>query len=93
MAQFAKIINGTVIEIIIAQPEFFDTFEDPIPGEWVETSIGYIHDEENKIFYSTQPFPSWSLNQTTGLWEPPVVYPTDEKSYMWDETTVSWKKV
>ena len=31
-----------------------------------------------------------TLNETTCLWEPPVVYPSDDKMYTWDEDTTSW---
>jgi hypothetical protein len=43
-------------------------------------------------FAAPQPFPSWSMNQTSYLWESPVPYPTDGDMYTWDEVTTSWKK-
>jgi hypothetical protein len=38
MAHFAKVENGTVTQVIVAEPEFFDTFVDTTPGEWIKTS-------------------------------------------------------
>lgn len=38
MAHFAKVENGTVTQVIVAEPEFFDTFVDTTPGEWIQTS-------------------------------------------------------
>jgi hypothetical protein len=38
MAHFAKVENGIVTKVIVAEPEFFDTFVDDSPGEWVQTS-------------------------------------------------------
>ena len=38
MAHFAKVVNGTVTNVIVAEPEFFDTFIDDSPGEWIQTS-------------------------------------------------------
>ena len=38
MAHFAKVDQGKVIQIIVAEPEFFDTFVDSSPGEWIQTS-------------------------------------------------------
>lgn len=38
MAHFAKIINGVVTQIIVAEPEFFTTFVDTSPGKWIQTS-------------------------------------------------------
>ena len=42
------------------------------------------------VFYAPQPYPSWTLNTSTFLWEAPVPYPTDGKNYYWDEATLSW---
>lgn len=38
MAHFAKVLNGEVINVIVAEPEFFDTFVDTSPGQWIQTS-------------------------------------------------------
>jgi hypothetical protein len=117
MAHFAKVLNGTVINVIVAEPEFFNTFIDSSPGQWLQTSyntrgnvhygengqpdggialranyagIGYTYDAANDVFYAPQPFPSWVLNQTSWLWEPPVPHPKDGKTYFWDESKLNW---
>ena len=38
MSHFAKVLNGIVTQVIVAEPEFFDTFVDSSPGEWIQTS-------------------------------------------------------
>ena len=38
MAHYAKVLNGKVIKVIVAEKEFFDSFVDDSPGEWVQTS-------------------------------------------------------
>jgi hypothetical protein len=38
MAHFAKIVDGKVLQVIVAEPEFFDTFVDSSPGTWLQTS-------------------------------------------------------
>lgn len=38
MSHFAKIVNGIVTQVIVAEPEFFDTFVDSSPGQWIQTS-------------------------------------------------------
>lgn len=46
MAHFAKVSNGVVVEVIVAEPEFFDTFVDTSAGEWLQTSYntrGGVH--------------------------------------------------
>jgi hypothetical protein len=53
MAHFAKVFNGIVTNVIVAEPEFFETFVDNSPGEWVQTSYntsGGIHyNSETKL--------------------------------------------
>lgn len=39
-----------------------------------------------------KPYPSWVGGIDTMSWQPPVPYPQDDKSYYWDEPTVSWKE-
>lgn len=51
--------------------------------------IGYTYDVAKDAFIPPQPFPSWTLNESTCLWEPPVPRP-DNADYVWDEQTVSW---
>ena len=60
----------------------------PLRGNYA--GIGYTYDEEYDVFYAPQPYPSWVLNHTTWLWEPPVPYPNNGQPYNWDETTKSW---
>lgn len=51
---------------------------------------GFIYDENNDVFYYPQPYPSWTLNQSTWLWEAPIPYPDDNNLYIWNESTQSW---
>ena len=46
MAHYAKVLNKIVQQIIVAEPEFFHTFVDSSPGEWIQTSYntrGGVH--------------------------------------------------
>lgn len=52
--------------------------------------IGYRYDDQLDAFIPPPPFPSWVLNEDTCLWEPPIPYPTDGNSYVWDETSQHW---
>jgi hypothetical protein len=38
MAHFAKVVDGKVTQVIVAEAEFFQTFVDSSPGEWIQTS-------------------------------------------------------
>ena len=54
---------------------------------------GYTYDEDRDAFIAPQPFPSWTLNETTCLWEAPVIKPDDGKIYVWNEETTSWEEI
>jgi hypothetical protein len=46
MSHFAKCLDGKVIQVIVAEPEFFNTFVDSSPGQWLQTSYntrGGVH--------------------------------------------------
>ena len=46
MSHYAKCLGGKVIQVIVAEPEFFDTFVDSSPGSWIQTSYntrGGVH--------------------------------------------------
>ena len=111
MSHYAKVLNGIVQQVIVAEADFFNTFVDTSPGQWIQTSyntrgnvhtlggtplrgnyagIDYIYDATNDVFYAPQPFPSWTLNQTTWTWEAPTPMPIDDKQYSWDEPTKNW---
>ena len=123
MAHFAKVRNGKVTRVIVAEQQFIDTFVDTEPGEWIQTScntrggvhydpqtgqpsadqskalrknfagIDTIYDREKDAFIPPKPFASWTLNETTCLWESPTSMPTDEKRYSWNESTTSWVEI
>jgi len=117
MSHFVKVLDGKVIQGIVAEEDFFKTFIDTSPGEWIQTSyntrgnvhygqdgqpdggvalrgnyagVGFIYDSTHDVFYPPQPFPSWTLNHSTWLWDAPVPYPTDDKNYVWDEPSKNW---
>jgi hypothetical protein len=112
MSHFAKIVDGIVTQVIVAEPEFFQTFVDTSPGEWIQTSynthggqhpenrplrknyagVGFTYDRDRDAFIPPQPYPSWTLNEDTCLWESPIAYPDDGKMYTWDEQNQTWRE-
>ncbi len=55
--------------------------------------IGYTFDAARDAFIPPKPFASWTLNETTCLWDSPVPYPDDGGRYTWDEATTNWLPV
>jgi len=60
--------------------------------------LGYTYDESKDIFISPQPFPSWSLDNDTNEWIPPVARPENPElanggpTYVvvWEEANLRW---
>ena len=55
--------------------------------------LGYTYDETRDAFIAPQPYPSWTLNEESCLWESPVAYPTNGEMYNWNEETQTWDLV
>ena len=117
MSHFAKVEDGIVTQVIVAEQDFIDTQD----GTWVQTSVntrggkhyaaetnnedggislrknyagvGDIYDSVKDAFYIPQPWPSWTLDDDTCLWEAPVAYPDDDKRYSWDEDNTAWVEI
>jgi len=86
MAHFAEIKNGVVVNMIVAEQEWIDTQEGveyllSTPANPAYVDGLYIDGR----FTLPQPYPSWSLNEETCQWQPPVPYPSDGNNYVWHE--------
>ena len=61
--------------------------------------IGFTYNKIRDAFIPPKPYPSWTLNEDTCLWEAPTQKPVDAgtgtpaKIYEWDEITLSWVDV
>ena len=58
---------------------------------------GFTYDEDRDAFIEPKPFNSWTLNEATCLWDPPVPMPTltqeqidNNNYYTWNETNQTW---
>ena len=69
-------------------------------GRWKQTSrsgrirknfagTGYTYDESRDAFVPPKPYSSWTLNEGTCRWDPPVARP-ESGNYVWDESTQQW---
>jgi len=74
--------------------------EDGTPFRKNYAGIGYTYDEERDAFIPPQPYPSWTLNDDTCLWECPVEQPDPIENedgtvtfHIWDEDNQEWVEV
>lgn len=109
MSHFAEIDeNNVVLRVLVgdnnAPNEGYDWFVENLGGRWIQTSynanfrkhyaaIGYTYDEALDAFVPPKPFESWTLDEETCLWQPPVAMPEDGKIYNWEESTLTWIEV
>lgn len=99
MAHFAKVLDGIVTQVIVAEPDFFNTFVDSTPGEWIQTSYntrGGAHYKPNSQ--------ELSLNQSNAIRKnyagigytydrerDAFIPPKPFSSWQLDENTCLWK--
>ena len=42
MSHFAKVLDGKVLDVIVAEQDFIDSYVDTVPGEWIQTSYNTL---------------------------------------------------
>ncbi len=93
MSHFAKVVNGIVTQVIVAEPEFFDTFVDSSPGEWVQTSYnthGGQHPEGRPLRKNYAGI-GFTYDRERDAFIPPKPegdYALDEENCLWVENNV-----
>ena len=92
MAHFAKVNNGIVEQVIVAEPDFFDTFVDSTPGEWIQTSYntrGGQHPEGRPLRKNFAGI-GYTHDRTRDAFIPPQPYASwvlNEDTCLWDAPT------
>lgn len=98
MAHFAKVIDGKVTQVIVAEPEFFNTFVDSSPGEWIQTSYntrGGVHYDpatnnpsvdQTKALRKNYAGIGYTYDLTRDAFIPPKPY----NSWVLDENSCTW---
>ena len=90
MSHFAKVQNGLVIQVIVAEPEFFETFIDTSPGEWIQTSYntyGGVHNLGGTPLRKNYAGIGFAYNKELDAFIPPQPYP----SWVLNEETCLWE--
>ena len=90
MAHFAKVNNGVVVQVIVAEPEFFDTFVDSSPGQWIQTSYntyGGVHANGGTPLRMNYAGLGFTYDSTRDAFIPPKPYASwtlNEGTCLWD---------
>jgi len=90
MSHFAKVFSGFVTQVIVAEPEFFDTFVDTSPGQWIQTSYntqGGVHLNGGTPFRKNYAGIGFSYDHIRDAFIPPKPYTSwvlNEESCLWE---------
>jgi hypothetical protein len=99
MAHFAKVLNGIVTQVIVAEPKFFNTFIDSTPGKWIQTSYntrGGIHyqtnlntpsEDQSKALRKNYAGVGYTYDEIKDAFIPPKPF----NSWLLNETTCRWE--
>ncbi len=99
MAHFAKVVDGKVTQVIIAEAEFFEAFVDTSPGQWIHTSFntrGGVHynpetgepsEDQTKALRKNYAGIGFSYDSTLDAFIPPKPF----ASWILNETTCLWE--
>ena len=96
MGHFAKVVDGKVVQVIVAEPEFFDTFVDSSPGTWLQTSYntrGGVHygpdgqPDGGEALRGNYAGIGFTYDQANDVFYPPSPYP----SWVLNETNWTWE--
>ena len=89
MSHFAKVCDGKVTQVIVAEKEFFDTFVDSSPGTWIQTSYnthGNQHPEGRPLRGNYAGI-GYNYDATNDVFYAPQPYP----SWILNNTTWLWE--
>ena len=86
MSHFAKVVDGKVVKVIVAEQEFFDTFVDDSPGSWIQTSYNTRGNEhpEGRPLRGNYAGIGYTYDFINDVFYPPTPYPS------WVLNTLTW---
>jgi hypothetical protein len=89
MSHFAKVLDGKVTQVIVAEKEFFDTFVDSSPGTWLQTSYNTHGNQhpEGKPLRGNYAGIGYTYDATNDVFYAPQPYP----SWILNNTTWLWE--
>ena len=101
MSHFARVNQGIVTEVLVAEQEFMDSYVDTEPGEWIQTSyntFGGVHydrstnpptpsSDQSKALRKNYAGIDWIYDEGKDAFYPPQPY----SSWIIDESTGWWK--
>lgn len=82
--------DATTLSRVILEHGAVSAFPINIEKETIYIGVSYW---SGTRFLNPSPYPSWVWDDGLNTWVAPISYPTNNKNYVWDENTISWKEV
>jgi hypothetical protein len=94
MSHFAKVVDDKVVQVIVAEPEFFNTFVDTSPGEWIQTSYNTYANQhpEGTPLRANFASPGFIYDRTHDVFIAPKPHPSsvlNTDTWTWDTINVT----
>ena len=102
MGHFAKVVDGVVTQVIVAEKDFFDTFVDSSPGQWLRTSYNTrggkyyvadshdLHPDQSMALRKNYAGIGYTYDATRDAFIPPKPLPSEMPNAELDEETCLW---
>jgi len=89
MGHFAKVVDSKVVQVIVAEPDFFDTFVDTSAGTWLQTSYNTIGGQhpEGRPLRGNYAGIGYTYDATNDVFYAPQPY----LSWVLNNTTWTWE--
>lgn len=99
MSHFARVVDGIVVEVLVAEQDFIDTYSQTVSGDWIQTSYntrGGVHYQPNSHTPSTDQSKAlrknfagigFSYDNGKDAFIPPQTFP----SWVLNEETCFWE--
>jgi len=93
MGHFAKVVDGKVSQVIVAEPEFFETFVDSSPGQWLQTSYnthGNQHTQGGTPLRGNYAGVGYSYDAVNDVFYAPQPFPSwvlSTEKWLWEAPT------
>jgi hypothetical protein len=92
MAHYAKVTNGIVTQVIVAEQDFIDSYIDNIAGQWVQTSYntyGGVHANGGTPLRKNYA----GVGMTYDAGRDAFIAPKPDGNYVLNEDTCLWELV
>jgi len=93
MSHFAKVLDGKVVQVIVAESDFFNSFVDASPGTWIQTSyntLGNQHLNGGTPLRGNYAGIGYIYDATNDVFYAPQPFPSwvlNESTWTWDAPT------